>query len=92
MNSFNEFYYSFSPQVADLERENPWVKETIKISITPLLLSLSLLNYVEMSSEFEVIGYSDAKKLKYRIKEVNWAPPDEELTFRTEYGMMFFYI
>ena len=57
MTTFNNFYYSFSPQVADIERENPLFKETIKIGIIPLLFSLSLLNNVEMNSEIEVIGY-----------------------------------
>ncbi len=57
MMAFNNFYYSFSPQIADIERENPLFKETIKIGITPLLFSLSLLNSVEMNSEIEVLGY-----------------------------------
>ena len=57
MESFNQFYYSFSPTIADLERENPVFKEIVKISITPLLSSLSLLNYVDMDSESEVLGY-----------------------------------
>jgi len=57
MESFNQFYYSFSPEIADLERENPIFKEAVKIIITPLLSSLSLLNYVEMDSEIEVLGY-----------------------------------
>jgi hypothetical protein len=57
LNSFNEFYYSFSPYIADYERENPVFKEAVKITITPLLWSLSLLNYVEMDSEETVLGY-----------------------------------
>jgi len=57
MESFNQFYYSFSPGIADLERENPVFKEAVKLTITPLLSSLSLLNYVDMDSEFEVLGY-----------------------------------
>ncbi len=57
LNSFNEFYYSFSPVIADLERENPVFKETIKIIITPMLSTLSILNYVDMNSEVEVLGY-----------------------------------
>ncbi len=60
MMDFNSFYYSFSPQIADMERENPWFKETIKIGITPLLFSLSLLNSVDMNSEIEVIGYGSS--------------------------------
>jgi len=57
MESFNQFYYSFSPTIADLERENPVFKEMIKIAITPLLTSLSILTYVNMDSEVEVLGY-----------------------------------
>jgi len=57
MELFNQFYYSFSPGIADLERENPIFKEAVKLTITPLLSSLSLLNYVDMDSEVEVLGY-----------------------------------
>jgi len=57
MKTFNNFYYSFSPIIADYERENPLFKETIKIVITPLLSSLSILNFVDMNSEIEVLGY-----------------------------------
>ena len=57
LNSFNEFYYSFSPIIADYERENPVFKEVVKIAITPMISSLSILNYVEMDSESKVLGY-----------------------------------
>lgn len=57
MAIFNNFYYSFSPQIADMERENPIFKETVKIGITPLLFSLSLLNNVDINSEIEVVVY-----------------------------------
>jgi len=57
MELFNQFYYSFSPYIADLERENPVFKEAVKLTITPLLTSLSLLNYVELDSEESVLGY-----------------------------------
>ena len=57
MKSFNDFYYSFSPGIADYERENPVFKETVRLTITPLLTSLSLLNYVDMDSEVKVLGY-----------------------------------
>ena len=55
VNSFNQFYYSFSPTIADFEREHPIFKEFVKISITPMITSLSILNYAEMNSEFDVI-------------------------------------
>ncbi|MDC0063738.1 peptidylprolyl isomerase [Candidatus Nitrosopelagicus sp.] len=57
MNGFNQFYYSFSPYVADYERENPVFKEAVKVTLTPLLTSLTLLNYVEVDSEEEMLGY-----------------------------------
>jgi len=57
MGTFNDFYYSFSPIIADYERENPVFKELVKIAITPMISSLSILNYVDMDSETEVLGY-----------------------------------
>jgi len=57
INSFNDFYYSFSPIIADYERENSVFKEMVKIAITPMISSLSILNYVDMDSEIEVLGY-----------------------------------
>ena len=57
MNSFNEFYYSFSPHIADYERENPMFKEAVKVTLTPLLTSLSILNHVNLDSEESVLGY-----------------------------------
>jgi len=57
MTGFNEFYYSFSPTIADLERQNPIFKEVVKLAITPLITSLSILNYVEIDSEAEMLSY-----------------------------------
>ena len=57
MLGFNQIYYSFSPVIADFERENSLFKETVKLAITPLLTSLSILNYVDMDSEEKVLGY-----------------------------------
>jgi len=57
MAGFNELYYSFSPGIADLERQSPVFKEAVKLAITPLITSLSILNYVDMDSETEVLGY-----------------------------------
>ena len=57
MTTFNDFYYSFSPIIADYERENHVFKEMVKIAITPMISSLSLLNYADMDSEVEVLGY-----------------------------------
>jgi len=57
MVGFNQLYYSFSPTIADLEREHPAFKEAVKLAITPMISSLSILNYVEMDSEAKVLGY-----------------------------------
>ena len=57
MTGFNQFYYSFSPYVADYERENPVFKEAVKVTLTPMLTSLTLLNYVEVDTEEEMLGY-----------------------------------
>ena len=57
MTGFNQFYYSFSPVIADYERENPAFKEAVKITLTPLLTSLTLLQYADIDSESEMLGY-----------------------------------
>ena len=57
MAGFNQFYYSFSPTIADYERENPTFKEAVKITLTPLLTSLTLLQHVDIDSESEMLGY-----------------------------------
>jgi len=57
MTGFNQFYYSFSPYIADYERDNPAFKETVKLTLTPLLTSLTLLQYADIDSESEMLGY-----------------------------------
>ena len=57
MTGFNQFYYSFSPTVADYERENIIFKEAVKLTLIPLLTSLTLLQYVDIDSESEMLGY-----------------------------------
>ena len=57
MAGFNQFYYSFSPAIADYERENPIFKEAVKLIITPLLTSLTLLQYADIDSESDMLGY-----------------------------------
>ena len=57
MAGFNQIYYSFSPSIADYERENPVFKQAVKITITPLLTSLSILDNVDIDSEAKVLGF-----------------------------------
>ena len=56
MTGFNTIYYSFAPTVADMERENPMFKEMVKIGITPMISSLSIMSLAENGSEAEVLG------------------------------------
>ena len=54
MNTFNDIYYSFSPTIADMERESPIFKEIVKAGLTPMLSSLAIME--NANSESEVLG------------------------------------
>ena len=58
MSSFNEMYYSFSPTIADYERENPMFKEAVKLTITPMLSTLAIMENAESESEVLGLGLS----------------------------------
>ena len=55
MTGFNQLYYLFSPTIADWERESPAFKELVKIGLTPMLSSLSIMSMTD--SEQEILGY-----------------------------------
>ena len=56
MSGFNQLYYSFSPSIADLERENPVFQEAVRAFITPMISTLSIMTLAEDGSEIEVLG------------------------------------
>ena len=58
MSAFNNVYYSFSPIVADYERENPMFKEAVKLAIAPMVSSLSLMEGANSESEVISLGLS----------------------------------
>ena len=58
MAMFNHVYYSFSPTIADYERENPLFKEAVKLAIIPMISSLSLMESANSESEILSIGIS----------------------------------
>ncbi len=58
MGMFNNIYYSFSPTIADMEREHPMFKEAVKLVITPMISTLSLMENAESESEVLSIGIS----------------------------------
>ncbi len=57
LNGFNSIYYTFSPTIADYERENPLFREVVRVSITPMLSALSVLNYANMDTEVTALTY-----------------------------------
>ncbi len=54
MSVFNSWYYSFSPAVADYERQQPWLQQTVRIAIYPLLgiLQMTEKAYALVPGEF----------------------------------------
>ena len=58
ISGFNEFYYSFSPIIADYERENPYFKEAVKLAITPMISTLSLMENADSESKVLGLGLS----------------------------------
>ena len=60
MSGFNAVYYAFAPAVADLERENPAVREAVRISIAPMLASLSIMSLAEGGSDAQVLALGAA--------------------------------
>jgi hypothetical protein len=58
MSGFNELYYSFSPTIADMQRESPMFKEAVKLGLTPMLSSLAIMQNAESESEVLGLGLS----------------------------------
>ena len=56
MTGFNQLYYSFSPTIADMERENPMFQQTVRAFITPMISTLSIMTLADSGSETEVLG------------------------------------
>ena len=58
MSGFNELYYTFSPTIADMERESPIFKEIVKAGLTPMLSTLAIMENAESESEVLGLGLS----------------------------------
>jgi len=56
MTGFNQLYYSFSPFIADMERENPMFQEAVRAFITPMISTLSIMTLAEDGNESQVLG------------------------------------
>jgi YVTN family beta-propeller protein len=57
MSGFNTIYYTFSPTVADWQRESPMFQQAVRAVIIPMLSTLTILNFVDIDSEQEMLGY-----------------------------------
>ena len=57
MSGFNELYYTFSPTIADMERESPMFK-VVKLGLTPMLSSLAIMENADSESEVLGLGLS----------------------------------
>lgn len=57
MNVFNAWYYSFSPYVANYEREQVWFQNIVKTAIYPLIgiLQISETGYSSMQGEYGAV-------------------------------------
>jgi len=58
MGAFNNVYYSFSPAIADMQRDSPMLKEIVKVGLTPMISSLSLMEGADSESEVLGLGLS----------------------------------
>ncbi len=56
MSGFNAIYYSFSPTIADLERQSPEFRQLVSILIAPMLSSLSIMSLASEGSELQVLA------------------------------------
>ena len=56
MTGFNQAYYLFSPTIADMERDNPFLKDAVRAVITPMISTLSIMTLAEKGSESQVLG------------------------------------
>ena len=57
MAGFNQFYYSFSPAVADLERKNVVFRDAVRVTIAPALYTLNIMTLADQNSDASVIAF-----------------------------------
>ena len=61
MSGFSSAYYAFSPAIADLERESPVFRDAVRLLITPMIATLSvMMPMADGGSEESVLLYGVA--------------------------------
>ena len=63
MSAFSAAYYSFSPHVADIEREHPAFRQAVSALIAPMLHALSVAALADPDSEASVAAHGVAALL-----------------------------
>ena len=56
MTGFNTLYYSFAPTVSDWERENPLFQDVVRLYITPMISTLSIMSLADSGNDAQVLG------------------------------------
>lgn len=56
MDAFNHVYYSFSPAVADAERQNPALREVVRAALTPMLATLHVMDFADSEAGVVALG------------------------------------
>ena len=56
MQGFNQIYYSFSPAIADMQRQNDAFNTIVRALVMPMLATLSIMSLADGSSEIGVVG------------------------------------
>ena len=55
MTEFNQMYYLFSPGISDLERQSPVFRDLVRLFITPMISSFSIMEFAESGNDLHVL-------------------------------------
>ena len=56
LSAFNHAYYSFSPAVADLERQSPELRALVRAAAAPMVLALGIVSPAQTEAQFVALG------------------------------------
>ena len=56
LGAFNHVYYSFSPHVADMERQNPALREAVRMALAPMLATLQIMAFADTEAQVVSLG------------------------------------
>ena len=56
LTAFNAAYYSFSPALADLERQSPVFRQLVGGAAAPMIYTLGVVSYAQTEAQFVALG------------------------------------